>query len=144
VDEIYHQALKLLRRRDYTVAQLRERLASRFGDVPDETIEKLVQKRFLDDTRFASNFVSKRSDRHPSLVREELLRAGISSEIIEQSLASNHWPSLQDVLRAKMVDWNFQAPIRRREASRLFRALAGLGYPEDEIREELDQLHEQQ
>lgn len=143
MDEIYHQALKLLRRRDYTVAQLRERMARRFGEVPQETIEALLRNRFLDDARFAGNLVGKRRDCHPSLVREELLLAGVSSEVVDQAVSNYEWPSLQDVLGAKMNDWKLQAPIHHREATRLFRALARLGYPEDEIREELDQLHEQ-
>jgi SOS response regulatory protein OraA/RecX len=143
VDEIYHQALKLLRRRDYTAAQLREKLTSRFGEIPEETIETLQKKRFLDDARYAGNFVVKRRDFHPSLVREELLNSGVSSEIVEQALSANDWPSVRTVVRAKMIDWKLQAPIQRREANRLYRALARLGYPEDEIREELEQLHEQ-
>jgi SOS response regulatory protein OraA/RecX len=143
VDEIYHQALKLLRRRDYTVAQLREKLASKFGEVPKETIETLQKKRFLDDARYAGNFVAKRRDFHPSFVREELLNTGVSPEIAEQALSVNDWPSLQHVVRAKMIDFKMQVPIHRREAGRLYRALARLGYPEDEIREELEQLHEQ-
>jgi SOS response regulatory protein OraA/RecX len=143
VDEIYHQALKLLRRRDYTVMQLREKLESRFGEVPNEVIETLLRKRFLDDARYAGNFVVKRRDFHPSLVREELLSSGVSPETTEQVLSINDWPSLQHVVRAKMIDWKLQAPIHRKEANRLYRALARLGYPEDEIREELEQLHEQ-
>jgi SOS response regulatory protein OraA/RecX len=143
VDEIYHQALKLLRRRDYTVAQLRERLESKFGEVSGETIDTLQKKRFLDDARYAGNFVMKRRDSHPSLVREELLNSGVSPEIVEQAISVNDWPSLQHVVRTKMIDWKLQAPIHRKEANRLYRALARLGYPEDEIREELEQLHEQ-
>jgi SOS response regulatory protein OraA/RecX len=142
VDEIYHQALKLLRRRDYTVAQLREKLESKFGEVPKETIDMLQKKRFLDDARFAGNFVMKRRDSHPSSVRDELMNSGVSPEIIEQALSVNDWPSLQHVVRAKMIDWKLQAPIHRKEANRLYRVLARLGYPEDEIREELEQLHE--
>ncbi len=144
MDEIYNQALKLLRRRDYTVAELCERLASKFGEIPKETIATLQKKRFLDDTRYAGNFVVKRKDFHPSLVREELLNRGVSPEIVEQALSVNDWPSLQQVVRAKMIDWKLQAPIHHREAGRLYRALVRLGYPEDEIREELEQLHEQQ
>ena len=144
MDEIYHRALKLLRRRDYTIRQLRERLAEKSGEVPQETIETLLKKRFLDDGRFAFNLAAKRRDSHPSLVREELAQAGVSTEIIDRAIADRDWPSLQDVLRAKMIDWNLHAPIHRRQAARLFRALARLGYSEDEIREELEQLHEQQ
>jgi SOS response regulatory protein OraA/RecX len=143
VDEIYHQALKLLRRRDHSVAQLREKLSQRYGEVPDELIETLRNKRFLDDARFAGNLVVKRRDCDPSLVREELRHAGIPAEIAEQALAAGDWSSLQDVLRAKMAHWKLHAPIQPKEAARLFRALARLGYPEDNIREELDQLHEQ-
>jgi SOS response regulatory protein OraA/RecX len=135
--------LKLLRRRDYTVAQLRERLESKFGEVSGETIDTLQKKRFLDDARYAGNFVMKRRDSHPSLVREELLNSGVSPEIVEQAISVNDWPSLQHVVRTKMIDWKLQAPIHRKEANRLYRALARLGYPEDEIREELEQLHEQ-
>jgi SOS response regulatory protein OraA/RecX len=142
VDEIYHQALKLLRRRDYTVAQLRKKLESKFGDVPTEIIDTLLKNRFLDDTRYAGNFVAKRRDFHPSLVRDELLSSGISPEIAQQVLSVNDWPSLHHAVRAKMMDWKLQAPIHRKEANRLYRALARLGYPEDEIREELEQLHE--
>jgi SOS response regulatory protein OraA/RecX len=142
VDEIYHQALKLLRRRDYTVAQLREKLESKFGEVPKETIDMLQKKKFLDDARYAGNFVMKRRDFHPSLVRDELLNSGVSPEIIEQALSGHDWPSLQQVVRAKMIDWKLQSPIQRKEASRLYRVLARLGYPEEEIREELEQLHE--
>jgi len=143
VDEIYHLGLKLLRRRDYTVAQLQEKLAGKFSEVPAEVIERLQKKRFLDDARYAENFVAKRRDSHPSLVQEELLNSGVSPEIVEQALAANDWPSLRHVVRAKMIDWKLQAPLHRKEVSRLYRALARLGYPEDEIREELEQLHEQ-
>jgi len=143
VDEIYHQALKLLRRRDYTVAQLREKLAGKFGDVPEEVIQRLREKRFLDDVRYVENMVARRRDFHPSLVREELLNSGVLPEIVEQAVSGNDWPRLQDVVRARMIDWKLQAPIHRKDASRLFRALARLGYPEDEIREELEQVQEQ-
>jgi SOS response regulatory protein OraA/RecX len=132
-----------LKRRDFTIAQLREKLAGKFSEVPEEVIEKLQKKRFLDDARYAENFVLKRRDFHPDLVREELLNSGVSSEIVEQALSANDWPSLRQVVRAKIVDWKLQVPIHRKEVSRLYRALARLGYPEDEIREELEQLHEQ-
>lgn len=143
MDEIYHQALKLLRRRDYTVFQLREKLAGKFGDVPEAVIEQLQKKKFLDDARYAGNIVARRKDFHPSVVREELLNNGVSAEIVEQAVSANEWPSLQHVVRARMIDWKLMAPIQRKEANRLYRALSRLGYPEDEIREELEQVQDQ-
>jgi len=143
VDEIYHQALKLLRRRDYTVFQLRKKLERKFREVPKEIIDMLQKKHFLDDARYAGNLVMKRRDFHVSLVRDELLNSGVSPEITEQAISLHDWPSLQHIVRTKMTDWKLQSPIPRKEAKRLYRVLARLGYPDDEIREELEQLHEQ-
>jgi len=143
VDEIYHHALKLLQRRDYTEKQLREKLEGKFGDVPTEVISLLLAKRFLDDRRYAENFVAKHVDSHPERVKTLLEDAGVRHETIDAAVSAINWPSLQDVLKVKMLDWRFHAPLQRKDAARLFRALSRLGYSEDEIREELEQLHEQ-
>lgn len=143
VDEIYHQALKLLRRKDYTASQLRRKLESKFGDVPDDVIVRLEARHFLDDRRFAENFASRSGDTHPGLVREQLRQFGVSDEIIDAVVVSARGPSLRNVLEAKMADWRISPPIGKRDAGRLFRAMVRLGYPEDDIREELERLHEQ-
>lgn len=143
MNEIYHHALKLLRRRDYTQQQLRQRLEAKFGIVPDEVPAQLLAKRFLDDRRYADNFIAKHPEAHPDRVREDLQEAGVDAGITEQAIASVDWPSLQGVLKAKMADWRLSPPLQRRDVARLFRVLSRLGYPEDEIREELEQLHEQ-
>jgi len=143
VDEIYHYALKLLRRRDYTEKQLRAKLAEKFGDAPVEVLSALLSKRFLDDRRYAENFVAKYADSHPEYVKSLLEEAGISRETADSAVSGIKWPSLQDVLKAKIVGWHLHTPLQRRDAARLFRALSRLGYSEEEIREELEQLHEQ-
>jgi regulatory protein len=143
VNEIYHYALKLLQRRDYTEKQLREKLAGKFAEVPAEVFALLLTKRFLDDRRYSENFVAKHADNHPEHVKTLLEVAGIRREIIDTAVSAVNWPSLRDVLKAKMLDWRFHAPLQRRDAARLFRALCRLGYAEDEIREELEPLHEQ-
>jgi SOS response regulatory protein OraA/RecX len=143
MDEIYQHALKLLKRRDYTVAQIRQRLLEKFGEAPQQTIDMLLGKRFLDDRRFADNIVSRSAAKHPSRVREELEQAGVPPEIVGSAISGKDWPSLQTVLKARMETLNLRAPLQQREAARLFRALSRLGYQEDEIREELEQLHDQ-
>jgi SOS response regulatory protein OraA/RecX len=143
VDEIYHHALKLLRRRDHTKRQLQERLEAKYGRVPDDVLLQLSAKRYLDDRRYADNFVAKHPDAHPDRVREQLQEAGIDSRTIDLVIDAFEWPSLRSVLKAKMVVWRLSPPLQRRDAARLFRVLSRLGYPEDDIREELEQLHEQ-
>ena len=143
MNEIFHHALKLLQRRDYTQKQLREKLKEKFGDFPDEVERQLLGKRFLDDGRYADNFVARHSDSHPDWVREALQEAGVEQHVIERAVAACEWPSLRNVLKAKMSVRHLRPPLERRDVARLFRLLSRLGYPEDEIREELDQLHEQ-
>jgi SOS response regulatory protein OraA/RecX len=122
---------------------LREKLADKFDDVPSDVFSMLQARRFLDDRRYAENFVAKHADTHPARVREMLAEAGVPRETIDLAVTTVNWPSLRDVLKAKMLDWRFAPPLERREAARLFRALSRLGYSEDELREELEQLHEQ-
>lgn len=143
MNEIYHHALKLLRRRDYTQKQLQERLEERFGTVPEEIPWRLRANKFLDDRRYAGNFVAKHPDAHPDRIREQLREAGVEAGIIDEAIGGVDWPSLRSVLKAKMTDWRLTGPLQKRDAVRLFRVLSRLGYPEDEIREELEQLHEQ-
>ena len=143
MEEIYHHALKLLRQRDYTTRQLLDKLKTRFGDVPQEVSEKLLAKRFLDDRRYAENFAAKHADSHPDRIRMALEEAGVDGSITEIVIAARTWPSLRTVLKAKMQDWRLRPPLQRRDVARLFRFLSRLGYPEEDIREELEQLHEQ-
>jgi len=143
VNEIYHHALKLLRRRDYTQRQLREKLEAKFGEAPQEVVQLLLQKRFLSDDRYAENFVRKHVESHPDWVRQALDDAGVAREAIDNAIAARDWPSLPEVLKAKMQNWRLRPPLDRRDVARLFRLLSRLGYPEENIREELEQFHEQ-
>ena len=143
MNEIYHHALKLLRRRDYTERQLLEKLEAKFQKVPEEVVLLLRTKRFIDDRRYAGNFVAKHSDSHPAWVREALEEAGVDSETIDFAIVGCDWPSLREVLEARMIVLRLCPPLERRDAARLFRLLRRMGYPEDDIREELEQIHEQ-
>ena len=137
MDEVYSYALKLLRGRDYTVARLREKLEAKFGAVPQEVLDQLLQKKFLNDRRFAENYVTKRKDRGAAMLREELAARGVASPLIDEILSRADWPSLQEALAARMSDWKLRAPLQPRDGARLFRALLRLGYEEDAIREEI-------
>ena len=140
MDEIYSYALKLLKGRDYTVSKLRERLETKFGAAPPEVIQQLLQRKFLNDRRFAENYVAKRRRRGGPQLREELSARGVPSELADEILSAADWPSLQEALTAKMNDWKLRRPLQPRDAARLYRALLRLGYDEDAIREEIEQI----
>jgi SOS response regulatory protein OraA/RecX len=142
MDEIYSYALKLLKNRDYTVSGLSEKLEAKFGEAPQSVIQQLLQKRFLNDRRFAENYVAKRKQCGVPQLREELSARGVPSELAEEVLVSIDWPSLHDAVTAKMNDWKLRPPLHLRDAARLFRALVRLGYDEDAIREEIEKLEQ--
>jgi SOS response regulatory protein OraA/RecX len=140
--EIYNHAIKLLRGRDYTVSELCEKLEAKFGTVPPQVIEQLLQKKLLDDRRFAENYVAKRRNRGAQRVREELATRGLAAELVDEIVSRTDWPSLKEALAAKMNVWALRGPLQPRDAARLFRALVRLGYDEETIREEIEQLRE--
>ena len=140
VDQIYVYALKLLKGRDYTVATLRAKLDGKFGSAPDAVLDQLLRKNFLNDRRFAQNYVEKRKEKGSAQLREELLARGITAELADEILSQADWPSLHEALNAKMRDWKLRAPLQQRDAARLFRALQRLGFDEDAIREEIELL----
>lgn len=140
MDEIYLYALELLKNRDYTVAKLSEKLEAKFGEAPPEVIQQLLQKKFLNDRRFAQNYVIRKKHCGPFQLREELSASGVPSQLTDEVLSEIQWPSLQDALTAKMDDWHLRSPLQPRDAARLFRALCRLGYDEDAIREEIERI----
>ena len=140
MDEIYQHALKLLGRRDYTVQQIRQKLAEKFGNVPEHTIDRLVEQRFLNDRRFAENYVAKGLDRGRAALSEEMLTLCVAPNLVNEILSKTAWPSLHEALAARMNGWKLRAPLQSRDAARLFRALLRLGYDEDAIREEIGLL----
>jgi SOS response regulatory protein OraA/RecX len=144
VDKVYAYALKLLNGHDFSVADLQKRLELKFGIPPDVTIQQLLQKNFLNDRRFAENYVARRKHRGQAVVREELLSHGIPTALADEVVRQAEWPSLREALGAKMKGLKLRAPLQLRDAARLFRALHRLGYEEDAIREEIENINAQQ
>jgi SOS response regulatory protein OraA/RecX len=139
---IYNYAIRLLRGHDYTVFQLSQKLEAKFGEAPPEVIEQLLQEKFLNDRRYAQNYVARRKHHGALQVREELSVRGVPPQLAEEILAETSWPSLHEALTAKMEGWNLRRPLNPRDATRLFRALFRLGYDEDAIREEIEDLEQ--
>jgi SOS response regulatory protein OraA/RecX len=144
VDQVYGYALKLLKGHDFSVADLRRRLETKFGSAPEDVIQQLLQKNFLNDRRFAENFVARRKQRGKAVVREELLAHGIPTVMADEVVRQAEWPSLREAVKAKMKGLKLGAPLQLRDAARLFRALQRLGYEEDAIREEIENINAQQ
>ena len=139
-DEIYNYAIKLLARREFSIHRLRARLDRRFGNVPPSVIDRLIEKKYLDDRRFAETYVRGRTSWGRRRLEYELMRHGVGDTIIADVIAAGKWPSLVEALGTKMKDLNVKLPLSVRDASRLSRSLVRLGYEEEAIRDELENL----
>lgn len=79
----------LLARRDYTCARLREKLLSGGfeEEIADWAMEKLKEAHYLDDERYARNFIQAHwEDRSKLRIRTDLEERGVPSDILSEVL----------------------------------------------------------
>jgi SOS response regulatory protein OraA/RecX len=141
--EIYLYAVQLLAKRDHSVSDLHRKIETKFGAAPADVFQELIRKNFLNDRRFTEHYCARKKEKGPAVLRDELLSHGVAAEIVDEILSRVEWPSLRDALKDKMNGWKLRAPLQSRDAARLFRALLRLGYEEDAIHEEIEQLQQQ-
>jgi regulatory protein len=122
-------ALRALRARDVSVAELRRRLVERgcAEDDASSTIDALVRTGLVDDARFAERRASTLADRGAgdALIRHRLREHGIDAELIEDAIGTLE-PEPERAARITE---------RRGPGQRTARYLAGKGYSEETIRE---------
>ena len=91
-DQVYQYALRLLTGRDYTVARIRQKLASRevVESDQDTVILRLQREGWLDDRRYAERFAESAlsSGRYYGVrLRLEMRRRGFAPDIVNDTLA---------------------------------------------------------
>src|SRR5690348_9673780 len=97
-DALYLRVLKFLNFRPRSEKEVKDYLQKKIKKFPnidssviDVIIHKLKQQKFLNDEEFAKMWVRSRTDYKPKgkyLVRLELIKKGISKDIIDQVLES--------------------------------------------------------
>lgn len=122
-------ALRALRTRDLSVAELAQRLVERGVGEDDAatTIAALVRTGLLDDARLAERRAAALADRGAgdSLIRHRLRGLGIDRDLIEDAVAALS-PEQERALR--IVE-------RRGSGPRTARYLAGKGFSEESVRD---------
>ena len=131
-------ALRLLGRRDYTVAEMREKLIARGGDADDinTTIDGLIAEGLLDDRRVASAHLrtaARVKGRGRLRIARELAARGIAPDIVEDTVASlsdeEEASAVERLLVRKRLPPRMSMPERRR----LFQQLLRRGFRADVI-----------
>jgi regulatory protein len=131
-------ALKLLNRRDYGARELAVRLAERgFAAATAQMIvDRLVQEKLLDDSRFAEHFVAYHANRGQGPVRiaHKLREAGVAAKLISDSVdaGSADWQRRCAEVRRKR--FGASEPGSWAERGKQARFLTQRGFSSDQVR----------
>jgi len=127
-------ALRLLSRRDYTTAELRDKLLAREHDAAevDETIQDLCRERLLDDQRVAEAYARtacRLKGRGRVRIGRELEARGVDRDLVREVMASlsesDEAAALERFLARRRTATRLDATARRR----LFHQLLRRGFP---------------
>ncbi len=130
-------ALRLLSGRDHSIYELRLKLQKKFSSYPEEmegVIQECIEKKYLDDERFAQEWIRFREEGSPRgtfLLKQELRKKGVSPEVIDSVLS--HIPETDGLAKAETLAKkkisSFPpdlSALKKRE--RLFRFLLSRGF----------------
>ena len=125
--DAFETALRALRSRDRSTAELAARLADRGveEDEQAEVLERLDRAGYLDDERFATQRAAALAGRGSgdALIRDDLERRGIAAEAVEAAIGALE-PEPQRA--ARIVE-------RRGHSAKTARYLAGRGFGEEAL-----------
>ena len=130
-------ALRLLARREHSVAELRTKLASRGHEAGavEDVLNELARRGLLSDERFAEAFLRSRLERGqgPLKIRAQLRVRGVASGLIDASLAEAEIDWDRRAAAARSRRFGEAPPADRNEMARQARFLRGRGYSEAQV-----------
>lgn len=147
--QVLPAALRYLGRRDYTAAELRERLSRRGAAAAaiEEALVYLSERNYLDEKRTAAAHIRERlrfAPRGRALVRQELLNRGLAPPLVEEMLAEHYAQELERetlrrFLRAQKIVAVTEPEEQQRRWLKLARRAAAKGFATELIMSELEQ-----
>lgn len=136
------RAMNLLKSREYTTEELKRKL--RMGDYPeniiDEAIEYVASYRYIDDLRYATDYITSQENiRSRRRIEQDLLRKGISKSTLEQAWlkweekggSQDEISMIQKLLQKRHFDID---TTDIREQQRIYTFLVRKGFSHDSIR----------
>jgi regulatory protein len=146
--ELYTAAINSLGRRAYSVYEMRAYLERRADDknVVRDVLERLKQLDYLDDARYARQFVRLHTElrkQGPFRIARDLRARGVPDRHIEAALAERAPDSSESALVRSRLERRvklLRGPLDERRVASLYRSLLRAGFSADVIRRELDAL----
>jgi regulatory protein len=143
----YQIALRLLARREYTTAQIRQRLGRRALPAADveAAITRLTRAGLVDDARVAHAWARRAAEiklRGQSRTRREIEALGIAPETARQAVAAVFNEFDEEAVLERAIAKRVVGPITdRAHFRRLYQALVRQGFPPDRVAAHLLKRH---
>ena len=134
------RAMHLLEDMDRTEAALRDKLLQGLcpPDIAQEAIEYVRSFGYVDDARFAENFIrSRQGTRSRREIRAALLKKGVSAELIDQAFEACYDESSEEAAIRRLLQKKKFDPghIREEERQKLYAHLARKGFRYETVRQ---------
>ena len=133
--DMYAAMLRWLGVKPRTVAEVEQKLHERFDDISSDEVETIInrlkEKKYLDDAQYALDYVDEAKRLHPmgrNLIRHRLIERGVPELHIDQALetlTSEEEKSLAEKVIAGKPRSSFEAQAK------LMRYLDSRGFPQD-------------
>ena len=146
--DLYTAAINSLARRAYSVYEMRTYLERRAEDkdVVKGVLERLKERDYLDDARYARQFVRLHIElrkQGPFRIARDLRTRGVPDRHIEAALADVSSESNEGALVRSRLERRIKSlrgPLDERRIASLYRSLLRAGFSADTIRRELNAL----
>jgi regulatory protein len=143
--DLYTAAINGLARRAYSIHEMRAYLERRAEDkkTVGAIMDRLKQHKYLDDARYARQFVRLRSELRKQgafRIARDLRARGVPDRHIEAALAERSAESDESTaVRARLARRlkSLRGPLDERKKASLYRSLLRAGFSSDAIRREL-------
>lgn len=131
-------AICLLGRRDYTVAELRQRLLAKgYVDTDvDAALDQLRAEGLQDDRRVAAAHVrtaTRLKGRGPLRIKYELQARGVAPDAIDDSTSAVSEEDVREAIERLIARQRLPHPLSREDRQRLFQRLIRRGFPADAV-----------
>jgi regulatory protein len=146
--DLYTAAINGLARRAYSVYEMRAYLERRAEDkdTVKSVLDRLNQLNYLDDSRYARQFVRMRADLRKQgafRIARDLRARGVPDRHIEAALAERSTESDEGAVVRTRIERRLKSlrrPLDERGTASLYRSLLRAGFAADTIRHELNAL----
>jgi len=126
----------ILESSDKPEIELRRKLAESFypQEAIDFAIEYCKSKHFIDDRRFAENYIRYRSSgKSKRILMQELVAKGIDKDIVSEILEDTDIDESEQIA-AELKKRHYSEDMEEKEKQRIYSALARKGYSWEQIR----------